>query len=149
MSVYFSVYTCESCNYQVPLGFIGKEQNRTIAICKACTYHFHVYPDEGEKVVSSNKPHKIYVRGKKWVEVSSKKGRIKKNIYQDAWLDIGTRIPVNENVVLRGENLHILYSLAFDDVNCPNCQVKGSLVDYVDYLEHCPICKGKMSESEL
>ncbi|MFM7600703.1 MAG: hypothetical protein ACKO7R_05815 [Pseudanabaena sp.] len=149
MSSYFSIYTCERCKHLVSIGFIGKESNRTVAICNICAESFYVYPEQGEEVNNSNQPHKIYVRGKKWVEVSSKKGRIKKTVSQDAWIDIGIRIPVQEDIILKENNLHIVYKLVFDNVECPNCKTKGSLVDYLDYVEHCPKCKGKMIESEL
>jgi hypothetical protein len=99
----------------------------------------------GEEQHNSNQPYTLVIRGKTWIEVSSKKGRIKKTVSQDAWIDSGIRIPVHEDIVEWGNDFRIVYNLVFDDVSCPTCQTKGSLLEYFDYVQHCPHCKtGRM-----
>lgn len=150
MSCYFSTYRCDACNYQVLIGWIDIELNYTIAFCKSCSESFHIHPEPGETVLSSNTPHHLSVYGKQWVEVSSKAGRIKKTISEKAWVDSGLRIPIHEDISQRGDELYLFYTFIFDDINCPSCQTKASLVEYTDYVKTCPKCKvGTMSEYDL
>jgi hypothetical protein len=150
MSCYFSVYRCNDCSHQISIGWIDLAMNRTIAFCTACSDSFHIHPEPSETLLNSNKPHSLFVYGKKWVEVSSKKGRMKKMVSEDAWVDSGLRIPIHEDIAQRGDELYLVYTLTFDDIYCPICQTKGSLVEYTDYVKTCPQCKvGKMSEYDL
>jgi transcription elongation factor Elf1 len=150
MSCYFSTYRCNDCNHQVLIGWIDIELNRTITFCTSCSDSFEIYPEEGETLLDSNKPHRLFVDGKKWVEVSSKKGRIKKRILQKARIDSGLRIPIHEDIAQRGDERYFVYTFIFDDIDCPSCQTKGSLVEYKDYVKTCPQCKvGTMSEYDL
>lgn len=150
MSCYFSVYICDACKQQVPIGWMGLELNLTVACCTACSDSFRVHPKTGETLLNSTQSHSLVVFGKKSVEVSSKKGRIKKMVSQAAWIDSGIRIPVHEDIVQRGDDLYLVYTLIFDDIDCPSCQTTGSLVEYTDYVKNCPQCKvGTMSEYDL
>jgi hypothetical protein len=150
MSCYFSTYRCNDCNHQVSVGWIDIELDRSVAFCTTCSDSFHIYSEVGEVLLASNKPHRLFVEGEKWVDVSSKKGRIKKRVLQKDWVDSGLRIPVHEDIAQRGDELYVVYTFIFDNIDCPSCQTKGSLVEYTDYVKTCPQCKvGKMSEYEL
>ena len=150
MSCYFSIYVCDLCQYRVPIGLMGIELNRTVAFCTSCSASFDIYPEPEETLLANHKPHRLFVFGSQRVEVSSKKGRIKKTVLEKAWVDSGLRIPIREDIREREDDLYLVYSFIFDDVHCPNCQTKGSLVEDCVYVKTCPKCHvGTMSEHEL
>lgn len=131
---------CDHCPHSVTIGWVGQGWNRTIALCRECDRWFFICPAPGETLNQSHHPYWIIVRGKQWVEVTSKKGRIKKQVSQEDWVDSGIRVPVQEEAILEGEKIRILYDLVFDQVHCPHCNAKGSLMEYQKYYHLCPVC---------
>jgi hypothetical protein len=137
----FYAYFCDRCQHSQILGFVGREFNRTLAICRNCSEQFYLIPEAGEELNNSSKPYQLLLWGKKWVDVSSKKGRIQKKVLQAAFVDSGIRIPVSEDIVQRGSELHLVYDLVFDEVSCPTCHRQGSLIEYWKYHPTCDRCK--------
>ncbi|MGI0495297.1 hypothetical protein ACN4EG_26255 [Alkalinema pantanalense CENA528] len=136
-----TVLFCDHCHYSVPIGWVGKECNRTIVICTKCTRSFYICPADGEQLYHSNQPYQLVIRGKQWEAVSSKKGRIKKQVLRETWIDSGIQIPVHEDVILVEERLRMVYEFIFDQVPCPNCHAQGTLAEYQQYYLSCPSCK--------
>jgi hypothetical protein len=137
----FTSLLCDCCHYEIGIGWVGKECNKTVVICSECSHDFYIYPAPGEELYNSNQPYQILIRSKKWEEVISKKGRVKKQVLRDTWINSGIRIPIHEAAVLVGESLQIRYEFVFDQVHCLNCNAQGSLVEYKKYYQTCPNCK--------
>jgi uncharacterized CHY-type Zn-finger protein len=149
MSTYFSVYRCQDCAHEVPVGFVG-EQNFGRIFCAACHDSFVLSPEAGQRYLQNALPHKLMTIGKKDAIVFSKKGRIKKHIKLRDWVETGVTVPIHEDVVQSGEKLYLTYQPIWEPVACPACGLSNTLMEYRDYLKTCPACGGgKMLESEL
>ncbi|GAB4122142.1 MAG: hypothetical protein Fur005_16910 [Roseiflexaceae bacterium] len=147
MSTYFSVFCCRSCKHEVTVGFIG-DTNYTVAFCSACTNSFRVAAAPGEQIRRSATPLQLLIFGQQRLELLATRGRTK-TITHATWIPSGVTIPVDEELVQIGADLLIDYRLNYAQIACPTCQTIGALIDFREYLQHCPHCQhGMMDEYE-
>ncbi len=133
---------CDHCDHEIWAGWTGTEFGQTCAICRACEHSFYLHPAPGEQLYESNKPYWLMIWGKKWVEETSKKDRIKNRVLQEGHIDSGIRILMQEEALLIGENLHIRYQFILDEIHCPQCNTKGSLLEESQFFNSiCSVCK--------
>lgn len=147
--MYYSVFRCDDCRHEVQVGFVGG-MHWTVVFCTACAASFRVSPSAGEELLKSAAPHHLLVFGKTHMRVSSKKGRIVKDVQRHAWVESGIRIPVDEGLRQFGDAVHITYALDLRGVSCPDCGVTGAMREFREYLARCPQCASSaMHEYDL
>lgn len=149
MSTYFSVFDCQDCDHRVFIGFVG-EMNQCPIFCTSCHARCLLCPPQGTRYLETSLPHEIFISGRKEETFTSKKGRMKKTKLVQAWVSTGITVPIEEGLRELGEKIDLTFTPRWESVRCPSCQQVGTLLDFRNYVRHCPRCGSeKMLESDL